>query len=251
MATRFAPIVGLKGAKRSGKSHVSAALRKLVYGDEVNSDWASAADLEFSDPISEAVNWALTMPDRRFEQFRFQLAEGASWVLGIEVPPPLQYYHSCQTDPHLVCPECGVKDWLDKHGHDLAFRINRANKDEHRVLQVWEGVIVRYLVDEGVWVRKMVQKMRQAGALPLIVACGVRFPADAVELRKLRALIGEVQGPPAPDDDDPTNDQRDGIIPDVIINNQVWEPGVLEATTAEFLADFKAGRLKPVYGPSL
>ena len=117
-------VIGFMGKRRSGKSTCSAALRAL-YGS------SSRADIEYSDPLIDAANFALRNGDLRPIQFGNALVEGASVVTTQEVKTPeygWRYREGVGADV-----EFRLRHWLDTKAY-LGLRLSRENKDEHRAV---------------------------------------------------------------------------------------------------------------------
>jgi hypothetical protein len=144
------PLLGFKGELKSGKSAVAEMLRR-----HAGSHYDRTSDLEFSDPIIEAANLALDSGTRVPERFREELRLGAAEVLRLNGPmPPLGgYYHT--HGGTAKCPECVMKDWL--RGVPQGFQLTRDNKDVHRAVLMWLGVIIRQPAAAGVLRRRQPQ----------------------------------------------------------------------------------------------
>ncbi|HEX7633611.1 MAG TPA: hypothetical protein VF401_04815 [Candidatus Saccharimonadales bacterium] len=99
--------------------------------------------------------------------------------------------------------------------------ITPENKDHFRTLLQWLGGYLAKVVDGGIWYREIIRRIQEAPPVDLALIGGVRFPADAAEIRKAGGLIIEVQRPNFGDQDknDLTERERASIVPDITILN--------------------------------
>lgn len=202
-------VVGFKGQRRSGKSTCSAALRKLAGS-------SSKADIEYSDPMIDAANFALGYGDFRLEQFGDALIEGAKLVTGQEAPRPEVGWRLREGFGAEV--EFRLRDWLRYKSQSGLF-LTRENKDEHRAVLMWLGINLRDLVTQDYWANEIDRRIERASDEPLITASGVRFPEDTAPIFRRSGIIVEVTSKRVSSDDDPTNAKRDLIQPDTIVHN--------------------------------
>lgn len=202
-------VVGFKGQRRSGKSTCSAALRRLAGS-------SSKADIEYSDPMIDAANFALSKGELRPEQFGDALIVGARTITGQDAPLPELAWRLREGVGEQV--EYGLRDWLGfKRRANLV--ITRENKDEHRAVLIWLGINLRDLVSQDFWANEIDRRIELASNEPLITASGVRFPEDAPPITRRSGIIVEVTSKRVQSDDDPTNAKRDLIIADTIVHN--------------------------------
>ncbi len=202
-------VVGFKGQRRSGKSTCSAALRKLAGS-------SPKADIEFSDPMIDAANFALRNGDFRLEQFGDALIEGARTVTGQDASQPEIDWRLRGGFGSEV--EFRLRDWLRyKSRADLV--LTRENKDEHRAVLMWLGINLRDLVSQDYWANEIDRRIELASDEPLITASGVRFPEDTAPISRRKGIIVEVTSKRVRSDDDPTNAKRDLVRPDTIVHN--------------------------------
>jgi hypothetical protein len=227
--------IGLKGKKRSGKSTVARKLRQLAGS-------SSAADVEFSDPIIEAVNLALAKKPRGLYRFSTNLLKGAEVVTGERLAhPELAILKELRPDVMKA-----LADWLKSA--DPEVRLNRQNKDDHRALLSFLGVLGRHpkIGHPSIWSNKIDQILAEINGEPLVTAAGVRFPEDAGIIRDRHGVIVEVHRSQV-EDQDPANEKRSLVSPDV----EIWNDGSkaeLETATESFYHDLKNGRFNKVNG---
>ncbi len=238
---RTRPLLGFKGELQSGKSAVAAALRFWA-----GSGTDSQSDIEFSDAIMEAANYALGTGVRLTDQFREALCDGAQHVLALTVRPELDGYYHNHTGT-AKCPECVLVGWLREIPH--SYQITRETKDADRAVYMWLGVIIRLVVAEDVWAQEVRKRIKAAGDSPLVTAGGVRFREDGEAIRAEGGLIVEVIGRKHNADDDPTNVQRSQVTPDVLLYNDVYDPTLerVREVTAQVWRDFRSGSLRGEY----
>jgi hypothetical protein len=237
------PIWGFCGAKEAGKSYVAEQLR-LGAGS-----LDSASDIEFSDPMIEAVNGALQVGVWTLEAFRFVLAHQAGLVIGADMPPPNASFHTCGNPGiKFSCPECGLAEWLLTRAHP-GLVVTRDNKSLHRSTLIWLGIVIRQLVDDEVWAREVVRRIELARPSEFITVGGVRFPADAALVRQVGGRVIRVVGPNDLDTD-PTNAENGQIQADVTVYNRVRRPELVTCIVRCLLADLKADTLQQSYGLS-
>lgn len=202
-------VVGFKGKRRSGKSTCSAALRKLAGS-------SSNADIEYSDPMIDAANFALKNGDFRLEQFGDALIEGARIVTGQDAPQPEMGWRFREGYGAQV--EFRLRDWLTYRSR-AHLVMSRENKDEHRAVLMWLGINLRDLVTQEFWANEIDRRIELASDEPLVTASGVRFPEDTAPIARRHGIIVEVTSKRVLSDDDPTNAKRDLVQAHTIVHN--------------------------------
>lgn len=202
-------VVGFKGQRRSGKSTCSAALRRLAGS-------SSKADIEYSDPIIDAANFALRNGDLRPEQFGDALIEGAKTITGQDAPKPEMDWRLREGFGSEV--EFRLREWLGYRSRDQLV-LTRENKDEHRAVLMWLGINLRDLTTQDYWANEIDRRIELASDEPLVTASGVRFPEDTAPISRRGGIIVEVTSRRVLSDDDPTNAKRDLVAPHTIVHN--------------------------------
>lgn len=232
----YGRVIGFIGNRRSGKSSCSQTLRRIAGSSE-------RADIEFSDPIIEAANYALEFGDLRPSQFGNALVEGARVVTGKDIPGA-PYTWRFRQGPGIDV-EFRLRHWLESEVTS-GLRLTRLNKDRHRAVLMWLGINIRDLMLPSIWADEIERRIDQAASEPLVTVAGVRFPVDVLPVRSRNGYVIEVRSARAALDDDPTNAFGHTIGADTIVHNDSSLES-LNALMERFYRDMVNNRLAASY----
>ncbi len=187
-------LIGISGAINHGKTSLANFLQAASPGATV---------YESSDIIMEVANQLRDYtPSPKAEDS----AAVASWL---EVLPQILAtvtqttvsYEALQINPERInaAPDefaklIGYLRLMSFQPELLSKPINRANKDEFRILLQWLGGYLAKHVNGQLWYQEIVRRGKTSGC-KLIIAGGVRFPADADCLRANEGVIINIVRP--------------------------------------------------------
>lgn len=129
-------------------------------------------------------------------------------------------------------------------------QITKENKEAYRPLLQWLGGYLVKHVDEGIWYKEIVRRIRetQTKGYTLCLVGGLRFPSDAAYIRGVGGKIIKVYRPGHLQYDmlDPTERERDNIIPDcTLVSNGTIED--ITRLVPVVLADARNDKLEKTY----
>jgi hypothetical protein len=141
-----------------------------------------------------------------------------------------------------------------KHDFNLAQQqITPENKETYRPLLQWLGGYLVQTVDPGIWWNEIVRRIQAEGeqGCKLAIAAALRFPGDAAVMRQAGAKIIKVYRPGHLQNDvlDPTERERESIVPDVTVVND-GNLDQLKAAAGQFYNDLMASNVQPTYNAS-
>ncbi len=100
--------------------------------------------------------------------------------------------------------------------------ITPENKNWHRPLLQWLGGYLA-IKSPGIWYREIINRSHKDSkkGRQLFIASGLRFLTDEQEVREAGGIIISINRPsaPEPDLDDPTERERNQIVPDITVIN--------------------------------
>ncbi|MCA9332879.1 hypothetical protein KDA00_03320 [Candidatus Saccharibacteria bacterium] len=129
-------------------------------------------------------------------------------------------------------------------------KITRENKETYRPFLQWLGGYLVEHVDEGIWYKEIVRRLRkvEAAGTDLCIVGGLRYPTDANLLRDAGGIIIKVYRPGHLQNDmlDPTERERENIKVDcTIVSNGSVED--VKRFAAKFLDDIHSNKLEQLY----
>lgn len=141
-------------------------------------------------------------------------------------------------------------DNLDRNPHLLKTAIDADNKEAYRAILQWLGGYLVQKVDPGIWYRELVRRALAAESrgCELCIIGGLRFPTDALIIRKAGGIIIKIYRPGhlQYDMSDPTERERDSIVTDTVVaSNGTLED--LKKCVEEILSDIRSNSLKLAY----
>ena len=127
-------------------------------------------------------------------------------------------------------------------------QITAINKADYRPLLQWLGGFLVERIGDDIWYNQLIKQAQSAPQANLCTIGGLRYPKDASIVRAAGGVIVKVVRPDMAEADlqDPTEQQRQAIQPDVtIINNGSLDE--LTAVAKVFYDDLKTGQPKATY----
>lgn len=244
-------IIGMTGPIGHGKSTFAKAIKELVpstvhlESSMVIAEIANAMHGALSVPpdpygVDSLNNWLRTLPAILLEHMHIHttiealmLDQASIEQHPVEYQKLILHVENLQRDKSLMRQE-----------------ITRDNKETYRPFLQWLGGYLVTHIDKNIWYNEIVKRIhaaRDKGA-ELCIIGGLRFPSDADAIRNAGGVIIKVYRPGHLQNDmlDPTERERDNIIPD----STIMSNGTVDDVTTcakQVLDDIKNQKLEKLY----
>lgn len=131
--------------------------------------------------------------------------------------------------------------------------ISTENKVAFRAILQWLGGYLVARIDSQIWIGEVIERAHEFGEQggTLAVIGGLRFPIEAETVRGAGGVVVKIDriSTEIVDQQDPTERERDGIIPDCTIANSGSVVDLVEIAQV-FVDDLRSNEVKKAYSPA-
>lgn len=244
-------IIGMTGPIGHGKSSFAKVVIELepsakrlessmIVAEVANGLHASTSNIPEKDNIDAINVWLRPLPSillgsvhtkTSFEQIKLKLEDIQSHP--VEYEKLMLHLENLSRNPEL-----------------LRQQITRDNKEAYRPILQWLGGYLVKKVDPGIWYKEIIRRVYELNneGCKLVVIGGLRYPGDAQYVRTAGGKIIKVYRPGHLQYDmlDPTERERDDIVPDAtIVSNGTLDD--LKACATLVLQDMQNNKLQKTY----